>query len=148
SVLWPIVLAPFWTLGARGHALVWVSYGTCGALYAGVALGIYRFVRVVRGCKPAGIYAAVMILVIPPFAWCALSGMEVAFASALLVAAILLLIEQSPVGPPGRLLAACLAAASLSRPEAMLLVGAIVGVAVLARLYKRAWTAAAWWLVP
>src|SRR5258706_9095775 len=57
SVLWPMVLAPFWTLGARGHALVWVSFGVCGALYASVGVGIYRFVRVVRGCKPAGVYA-------------------------------------------------------------------------------------------
>src|SRR5258706_9302749 len=99
-----MVLAPFWTLGARGHALVWVSFGVCGALYASVGVGIYRFVRVVRGCKPAGVYAAVMLLVIPPFAWCAMSGMEVAFASALLVATILLLIDQSPDGPPGKLL--------------------------------------------
>src|SRR4051794_26193208 len=34
SVLWPMVLAPFWTLGARGHALVWVSYLACTGLYA------------------------------------------------------------------------------------------------------------------
>src|ERR1041385_2539452 len=45
SVLWPMMLAPFWTLGARGHALVWVSFGMCGALYACVALGVYKFVR-------------------------------------------------------------------------------------------------------
>ena len=39
-----------------------------------------------------------------------------------------------PSGPPRKLLVACLAAASLSRPEAMLLVFAIVGVACVARL--------------
>src|SRR5215207_1448345 len=44
SVLWPMLLAPFWTLGARGHALVWVSFGMCAALYAVVAIGCYRFV--------------------------------------------------------------------------------------------------------
>ncbi|HUS28722.1 MAG TPA: hypothetical protein VMZ53_09435, partial [Kofleriaceae bacterium] len=148
SVLWPMVLAPFWTLGARGHALVWVSFGVCAALYACVAVGVYRFVRKVRGCKPAGINAAAMLLVIPPFAFCALSGMEVAFAAALLVASLLLLVDQSPDGPPTKRLVACLAAASLSRPEAMLLVGAIVGIAVLARLRKRAWKPAAWWLLP
>jgi hypothetical protein len=148
SVLWPMLLAPFWTLGARGHALVWVSFGMCSALYTLVALGLYRFVRSVRGCKPAGVLAAVMLLVIAPFAWCALSGMEVAFASAALVGSIVLLIDQSPIGPPRKRLVACLAAASLSRPEAMVLVGVIVGVAVLARLGKRAWRAALWWLVP
>ncbi|HUS30949.1 MAG TPA: hypothetical protein VMZ53_20710, partial [Kofleriaceae bacterium] len=89
-----------------------------------------------------------MLLVIPPFAFCALSGMEVAFAAALLVASLLLLVDQSADGPPTKRLVACLAAASLSRPEAMLLVGAIVGIAVLARLRKRAWKPAAWWLLP
>src|SRR5689334_14952668 len=34
SVLWPMLLAPFWALGARGHALVWISFGMCTALYA------------------------------------------------------------------------------------------------------------------
>ena len=49
SVLWPMVLAPFWTLGARGHALVWVSFGMCGALYAAVGVGVLSVRRVVRG---------------------------------------------------------------------------------------------------
>ena len=75
-----------------------------------------------------------MMLAIAPFAWCALSGMEVAFAAALLVATLLLLCAQAPrEGRRRRLLVACLAATSLSRPEAMLLVGAIVGVSVLQR---------------
>lgn len=148
SVLWPMLLAPFWTLGARGHALVWVSFGMCSVLYAAVGLGIYRFVREVQGCKLAGVLAAVVALVIAPFAWCALSGMEVAFAAALLIASMLLLLRQPAEGPPRKLLVACLAATSLSRPEAMLLVGAIVGVAVLQRLRQRDWRAAAWWLLP
>src|ERR1041384_6991851 len=42
SILWPMLLAPFWTLGARGHALVWVSFSLCAALYAAVAAGCYR----------------------------------------------------------------------------------------------------------
>jgi hypothetical protein len=75
--------------------------------------------------------------------------MEVAFASALLVATMFLLVD-TPVtdGPPSRLLGACLAATSLSRPEAMLLVGAICGVSVLLRLRKRQLRAAAWWAAP
>lgn len=148
SVLWPMLLAPFWTLGARGHALVWVSFGMCGALYAAVSVGIYRFIHVVRGSAIAGVLGGVLILVIAPFAWCALSGMEVAFASALLVATLLFLLHQDPVGPPRKLFIACLSAASLSRPEAMLVVGAICGISMLQRLRKRAWCAAAWWLLP
>ena len=119
SVLWPMLLAPFWTLGARGHALVWVSYGLCSALYVGVALGVWRFVRGAAG-EAAGLFAAGVVLCIAPFAWCALSGMEVAFAAALLVAMLLLLQR----GFSWRLVAV-MAAASLSRPEAMLIVLAV-----------------------
>lgn len=144
SVLWPMLLAPFWTLGARGHALVWVSFGLCAALYAAVAVGIYRFVREISS-EVAGLASAVMVLVIAPFAWCALSGMEVAFASALLVATLLLLSRAGP-GRPRGLLVACLAATSLSRPEAMLIVGAITVVSAWQR--RRDPRAAVWWLAP
>lgn len=147
SVLWPMLLAPFWTLGARGHALVWVSFGMCTVLYALVALGCYRFVRALSN-EVSGVLAAVLVLAIAPFAWGALSGMEVAFAAALLIATVLLLARGVPEGRPGGLLIICLAATSLSRPEAMLLVGLIVLVHVIQRLRRRAWRAAAWWLVP
>src|SRR5882757_591010 len=82
SVLWPMLLAPFWTLGARGHALVWVSYGMCTALYAATAVAVYRVGRHV-GDAALGLFAAALVLAISAFAWTSLSGMEVAFASAL-----------------------------------------------------------------
>ncbi|MBV8759365.1 MAG: hypothetical protein JO257_18905, partial [Deltaproteobacteria bacterium] len=131
SVLWPMLLAPFWTLGARGHALVWVSYGMCSALYASVALGVWRFVRGAAG-EAAGLFAAGVVLCIAPFAWCSLSGMEVAFAAALLVAMLLLL----PRGFSWRLVAV-MAAASLSRPEAMLIVFALCGYFTVAQRNAR-----------
>ena len=127
SLIWPMLLAPFWTLGARGHALVWVSFGMCAALYALTAVGLYRLGRRLHG-EVAGIAAAVIALSIAPFAWTSLSGMEVALASALLVAILLLLLRDGE--RPSRLLMLCLAAASLSRPEATLLVVAIVAVRV------------------
>jgi hypothetical protein len=74
--------------------------------------------------------------------------MEVAFASTLLVTTLLLLAKQAPDAPPGWRLALVLAATSLSRPEATLIVGAIVGACVLQRLRTRHWRAAALWLVP
>src|SRR5262245_47528845 len=80
SALWPMVLAPFWTLGARGHALVWVSFGLCAVLYAAVALGCYQLVARLRD-RVSGLACGVMVLVVAPFAWCSLSGMEVAFAA-------------------------------------------------------------------
>jgi hypothetical protein len=140
-----MVLAPFWTLGARGHALVWVSYLVCSGLYVVVALGVWRFTRTLAG-DVAGLVAAGITLAIAPFAWCALSGMEVAFASALLLAMLLLLARTSREGPPSLMLGLVLAAASLSRPEAMLIVFAVCGVCAVQRW--RTPRVAAWWLVP
>lgn len=147
SVLWPMLLAPFWTLGARGHALVWVSFLLCTLLYAATAAGVYQIAARIAG-KAAALVAPALTLGIAAFAWTSLSGMEVAFASALLVAMILLLFDQVPTGPPATRLAIVLAAASLSRPEATLLVTAVVGVAMLQRARQRDWRAAAWWAAP
>jgi hypothetical protein len=150
SILWPMLLAPFWTLGARGHALVWVAYGLCAALYAAVGVGVYRFARVVSGRTDhaGGVAAAAMALSIAPFAWCALSGMEVALAAALLIGSLLLLAREPHEGRPSTLLLVCLAATSLARPEMLLLVGTIVAVKVISRLRRRAWRQAGWWLLP
>ena len=147
SVVWPMLLAPFWTLGARGHALVWVSYLMCTAFYAATAIGVWRIVARLAGSVP-GIFAAAVTLGIAPFAWTALSGMEVAFASALLVAMILLLLDQPATGPPTKRLVAVLAASSLSRPEATLIVLGVIGVAVIQCVRRRELRAAAWWLLP
>ncbi|MGE0867269.1 MAG: hypothetical protein AB7P03_01815 [Kofleriaceae bacterium] len=147
SALWPMVLAPFWTLGARGHALVWVSYVLCALLYALTCVGVYRIVRRLAG-ELAGVFAAVVVLGIGPFAWSSLSGMEVAFASALLVATLLLLFEQPRTGPPSKRLIACLAATALSRPEAMLLVFGLVGIAVASRLRRGDVRSSLLWMIP
>lgn len=147
SVLWPMLLAPFWTFGARGHALVWVSFGLCAALYAATCVGCYRLARRIAGAVAGG-FAAALVLGIAPFAWCALAGMEVAFAAALLVALPILLARAPRSGPPTRALGVCLAAASLSRPEATILVALIVGIMALARLRARQLRAAAWWAAP
>ncbi|HLL24524.1 MAG TPA: hypothetical protein VK427_20475, partial [Kofleriaceae bacterium] len=150
SVLWPMLLAPFWTLGARGHALVWVSFALCTALYALTLVGVYRIVRVLVASELAGFLAAAMVLGIAPFAWTSLAGMEVAFASALLVWTLYLLVRlpAGDVMPPSKRLVALLAATSLSRPEAMMIVFFIVAVAVFERARVRAWRAAALWATP
>jgi len=159
SILWPMVLAPAWSLGARGHALVWVSYGLCGALYTATCVGAYRLVRalVPEGASRlarelTGAIAAASLLAIAPFAWTALSGMEVALAAALFVAVALLMLRDDnrlrEPAAPSRLLAVALAALALARPEATIVVGLIVAAAVLRRLRARAYAAAAWWLAP
>jgi hypothetical protein len=147
SALWPMVLAPFWMLGARGLALVWVAFVVSAALYVATALGVSRIVAHLAGGVAGGL-APLILLAIAPFAWVALSGLEVALASALLVTMIRLLLAAPRTGAPGRALAACLAAASLARAEAILLVAAVVGVAAIHRVRQRELRAAAWWLVP
>ena len=101
SVLWPMLLAPFWALGARGHALVWVSYAAVrGALCADLRRRVSdRAADRRRVCRPRSRPRS--LLGIAPFAWTSLSGMEVAFASALLVAMILLLARRN-LGPADR----------------------------------------------
>ena len=148
SVLWPMLLAPFWTLGARGHALVWVSFGLCTVLYALTLVGVWRLVRELVQSQIAGLCAALMLLGIAPFAWTSLAGMEVAFASALLVWTLYLLVRAPTDGVPSKRLIACLSASALSRPEAMLIVFLVVAVAVVQRSRKRDWRAAALWATP
>jgi hypothetical protein len=148
SVLWPLLLAPFWTLGARGHALVWVSFLLCAALYAATAIGCYQIARRISNSPIVAAVAAMMTFAIAPYAWCALSGMEVAFASALLVATILLLLDQPRTGRPPWKLILCLAATSLSRPELTMIAGGVVALAALQRLRQRDLRAALWWCVP
>ena len=147
SVLWPMLLAPFWTLGARGHALVWVSFGLCTALYAATCVACYRLLHDLGG-KVVGLAGAVLVLAIAPFAFTSLSGMEVGFASALLLVAILLLLRAPSDGPPSRGLGVTLAALSLSRPEATMIVAGIVAISVASRLRQRDLRAAAWWAAP
>src|SRR5262245_53165213 len=147
SVLWPMVLAPLWTLGARGHALVWAAFLLCAALYVATCVGCYRVVRAIGGGL-AGIVAGIFVISIAPFAWTSLSGMEVALASALVIALLLLLLRAARTGPPTKKLGAVLAATALARPEAIVLVGAIAGGTAIHRLARREFRAALWWLAP
>ncbi|HEU4612163.1 MAG TPA: hypothetical protein VFS15_08800 [Kofleriaceae bacterium] len=147
SVIWPMILAPFWTLGARGGALVWVSFFMCAALYAVTGVACSLLVRRMFGALP-GVLAACLALAIAPFAFTALSGMEVALASALLVAAIYQLHAASETGPPSRKLGVTLACLALSRPEATLIVAFVVVVHAARRLRHREWRAAVWWAAP
>ncbi|HEX4452260.1 MAG TPA: hypothetical protein VH143_15395 [Kofleriaceae bacterium] len=149
SALWPMVLAPFWTLGARGHALVWVSYLVGGVMFVLAGLGVLRVVRRVAGCAPVGAACAAMALSIGAFAFGALSGMEVGLASALLVAMLALVLDQPAGEPPSRMLAIVLAATSLSRPEATVIVVAIAGIGAIATWRATRWSLeAVRWLVP
>lgn len=140
--LWPIVLAPFWLLGARGHALVWVSFVVSSALYVATVVGVARVIEPIGG-KRAAVIGAGVTLAIAPFAWAALSGTEVALTSALVVDVIRRLRAAPRTGAPPWPLALGLVAVALSYPA---LVIAIVGVAAIGRRCDG--RAAAWWLAP
>lgn len=145
SVIWPMLMAPFWTLGARGHALVWVSYGLCTALMLGTVATVFAIVRRYAASTSGAVLSCVALLAIAPFSFTSLSGMEVALASWLLVTIIWLLGQQPRDEGPRWSLLICLAAAALSRPEASLLTFGVVAIAALQHIRRRQWRAAAWW---
>lgn len=84
SLLWPALLAPFYALGVRGDALVWVAW-----LLGYAALGLLAYEA--RRCAErlvgsgASLAAAGMVLVFGGHVWGAGSGMEVVPLAYLLV---------------------------------------------------------------
>lgn len=186
SIAWPALLAPLWTLGARGHALVWAAFVLCALLYAWCAVMAYRIARaigdragiegertdiggagvggrarrdVMIAREAVGVVAGVIVVSIAAFAWTALSGMEVALTSALVLTMIALLVTRSNAAVaktasapptdalgPSRVLLACLIACSLVRPEAAVIVGFVCLVHAIATRRQR--RAAVRWLVP
>src|SRR5207253_7054040 len=113
--------APLWTLllaaGARvaGASLVMVkTLGVAGALAA--ALVLRRAALAWGASAPAALVAAVALVWSGPFAWGALSGMEVTLAAVLVAAALLALARDHLV-----LTAVAGGLATLARPEAVVL---------------------------
>ena len=113
--------APLWTLllaaGARvaGASLVMVkTLGVAGALAA--ALVLRRAALAWGASPPAALVAAVGLAWSGPFAWGALSGMEVTLAALLVAAALLALARDQLV-----LTAVAGGLATLARPEAVVL---------------------------
>ncbi|HEX4445817.1 MAG TPA: hypothetical protein VH044_03750, partial [Polyangiaceae bacterium] len=76
SMLWPAVLAPFWLLGARDEAIVWVAWTLSFAALGGLAWEAAALTQRLAG-RAAAVGAGAMILTFGGFVWCAASGMEV-----------------------------------------------------------------------
>jgi hypothetical protein len=76
SLLWPLVLAPFWAIGFRGDLLMWpawlISFAALGAL-AWEARALAEPLSG-RACATA---AGAMVICFSAFTWMAASGMEV-----------------------------------------------------------------------
>ena len=75
SFIWPILLAPFHLLGARGLGIIWAAWLLGALLHAATAVETTRLATPLVGRGP-GIAAGVMAAVFGAFAWFAWSGME------------------------------------------------------------------------
>jgi hypothetical protein len=76
SMLWPLVLAPFWALGARGDAIVWPAWAISFVALGALGWETAQLTRKLAG-KTAAVGAAAMVLAFGGLLWCAASGMEV-----------------------------------------------------------------------
>jgi hypothetical protein len=76
SALWPLLLAPFWALGARGDQIVWPAWGLSFLALGGLAWESAKLTERLAG-RAAAIGAAAMIVAFGGLLWCAASGMEV-----------------------------------------------------------------------
>jgi len=122
SLLWPLVLAPFWALGARDEGIVWVAWILSFAALFGLAWEASRLTEGLAG-KTAAFGAGAMTLAFGGFLWCAASGMEVVPFAWALAATVRRASEWAERDPSDRsprqagALAAMAWVAALLRPE-------------------------------
>ncbi len=76
SMLWPLVLAPFWAVGARGEAILWPAWALSFAALGGLAWEASELTRKLAG-RAAAVGAGAMTIASGGLVWCAASGMEV-----------------------------------------------------------------------
>ncbi len=149
SMLWPLLESPLWAIGFRGHAFTYAVFGLCVALLGvtlALALAIGRRTLGLVG----GVIAALLIATSGPTTFGYLAGMEVPLAGVLLLLAALLLMGDADerAGRPSRRLLWVLALGAIGRPEAGLLVAAVVGLRALGAAWRRRFALAGRWLLP
>jgi hypothetical protein len=76
SMLWPMLLAPFWAIGARGDAILWPAWLISFGALAGLAWEAAALTDRLAG-RTAAIGAGAMTVAFGGFTWFAASGMEV-----------------------------------------------------------------------
>lgn len=76
SVLWSILLAPFWALGARDEAILWPAWALSFFALGALAWETARLSERLAG-RTAAIGAGAMTAAFAAYVWCAASGMEV-----------------------------------------------------------------------
>jgi hypothetical protein len=75
SALWPAVLAPFWALGARDDAIVWIAWALSFAALGALAWEAGKLAEILAG-RVAAVGAIAMTLAFSGLLWTAASGME------------------------------------------------------------------------
>jgi len=75
SLLWPLVLAPFYLVGFRDLAILWPAWLLSFAALTMLAQEIYRITRPLAG-QAAALSAGAMVPAFGGLVWCAASGME------------------------------------------------------------------------
>lgn len=153
SLLWPLVLAPFYAAGLRGQSLIFASWALGWISLGLLAWDTSALARKLTS-RAAAIAAGAMVLAFGGYAWCAASGMEVVPFAWLLVRSARRAAEWLEEGAPAepalrrRRRAELLAlgvATPMMRPEGV--IGALLVSAALAtraRGRARAWALAPW----
>lgn len=159
SVLWPMLLAPFYLVGFRDQSIMWPAWALSFCAHALLAWEAYALAHPLAG-KAAGYAAAAMVLAFAGFAWCSSSGMEVMpFAWAMARASRLAAewSEKKEARDPKRLrwLVGMAYLAALFRPEGAITAALVaLTIALFPRentLRSRAWSLAALsaaWVTP
>ncbi|WP_394832715.1 hypothetical protein LVJ94_40050 [Pendulispora rubella] len=75
SLLWPLVLAPFYLVGFRDLAILWPAWILSFAALVLLAQEVYRLARPLAG-QAAALSAGAMVPAFGGLVWCAASGME------------------------------------------------------------------------
>ncbi|MEO8876678.1 MAG: hypothetical protein ABI461_13890, partial [Polyangiaceae bacterium] len=76
SALWPMVLAPFYLIGFRDEAIVWIAWILSFAALGLLAHEAFEMTKPLAG-NAAAAGAGAMVLLFSGHIWCAASGMEV-----------------------------------------------------------------------
>lgn len=75
SLLWPLILAPFYAIGLKGLSLVWAAWALGTLAHAGLVVEAARLAERLAG-RAAAAGAGAMCAAFGAFAWFAWSGME------------------------------------------------------------------------
>jgi hypothetical protein len=101
SLLWPLMLAPFWLLGLKGSALTWAAWLFGFGALGGLAYESQQLTEKLTS-RAMGWAAALGVLTFGGLVWCAASGMEVVPFAWAIARSLRLASEWSEVAPADR----------------------------------------------